>query len=83
MGLATLITIMLLGHWSMRSIAQAQGALSALADLLPDTAERVTDEAPRRCRSAIAGRRRPARPPGARIPADGGSSTVPPMWTSR
>ena len=41
--LATLITIMLLGHWlEMRSIAQAQGALSALAELLPDTAERVT-----------------------------------------
>jgi Cu2+-exporting ATPase len=41
--LATLITIMLLGHWlEMRSIAQAQGALAALAALLPDTAERVT-----------------------------------------
>ena len=41
--LATLITIMLLGHWlEMRSIAQAQGALDALAALLPDTAERVT-----------------------------------------
>ena len=40
--LATLITIMLLGHWlEMRSIAQARGALSALAELLPDTAERV------------------------------------------
>ena len=43
--LATLITIMLLGHWlEMRSIAQAQGALAALAELLPDTAERVTDQ---------------------------------------
>jgi Cu2+-exporting ATPase len=43
--LATLITIMLLGHWlEMRSIAQARGALAALADLLPDTAERVTGE---------------------------------------
>jgi Cu2+-exporting ATPase len=42
--LATLITIMLLGHWlEMRSIAQARGALAALAELLPDTAERVTD----------------------------------------
>src|SRR5262249_32873671 len=41
--LSTLITIMLLGHWlEMRSIAQARGALSALAELLPDTAERVT-----------------------------------------
>lgn len=42
--LATLITIMLLGHWlEMRSIAQARGALSALAELLPDSAERVVD----------------------------------------
>ena len=42
--LSTLITIMLLGHWlEMRSIAQARGALSALAELLPDTAERVTE----------------------------------------
>jgi Cu2+-exporting ATPase len=42
--LATLITIMLLGHWlEMRSIAQARGALAALAELLPDTAERVID----------------------------------------
>ena len=41
--LASLITIMLLGHWlEMRSIAQARGALVALADLLPDTAERVS-----------------------------------------
>jgi Cu2+-exporting ATPase len=41
--LATLITIMLLGHWlEMRSIAQARGALTALAELLPDTAERAT-----------------------------------------
>jgi P-type Cu2+ transporter len=40
--LATLITIMLLGHWlEMRSIAQAHGALDALAELLPDTAERA------------------------------------------
>ena len=40
--LATLITIMVLGHWlEMRAIAQASGALNALAALLPDTAERV------------------------------------------
>ena len=40
--LATLITVMSLGHWiEMRSIMQAQGALKALADLLPDVAERV------------------------------------------
>ena len=42
--LATLVTIMLLGHWiEMRSIAQAQGALRELAKLLPDTATRLTD----------------------------------------
>ena len=40
---ATLITIMLLGHWlQMKAISQAQGALNALAALLPDTAERIT-----------------------------------------
>src|SRR2546423_3526484 len=40
--LATLVTIMLLGHWiEMRSISQAQGALGALAKLLPDTATRI------------------------------------------
>jgi Cu2+-exporting ATPase len=40
--LATLVTIMVLGHWiEMRSIDQAQGALKELAKLLPDTAERV------------------------------------------
>jgi Cu2+-exporting ATPase len=42
--LAALITIMLLGHWmEMRAIGQAQGALAALAELLPDEVERVTE----------------------------------------
>jgi Cu2+-exporting ATPase len=42
--LASLIAIMLLGHWQeMKAIGQAQGALAALAELLPDEAERVTD----------------------------------------
>ena len=41
--LALLIVIMLLGHWlEMKAIGQAQGALAALAELLPDDAERVT-----------------------------------------
>jgi Cu2+-exporting ATPase len=41
--LATLVTIMLLGHWlEMRSISQAQGALGELARLLPNTATRLT-----------------------------------------
>lgn len=40
---ATLITIMLLGHWlQMRAISQAQGAVNALAALLPDMAERIS-----------------------------------------
>ncbi|MEX2402190.1 MAG: heavy metal translocating P-type ATPase [Rhodothermales bacterium] len=43
--LATLVTIMLLGHWiEMRSISQAQGALQELAKLLPDKATLVTDD---------------------------------------
>ena len=42
---ATLITIMVLGHWlEMRAISQASGALNALAALLPDEAERVIGE---------------------------------------
>ncbi len=41
--LATLVTIMLLGHWiEMRSIDRAQGAVAELAKLLPATAERIT-----------------------------------------
>jgi Cu2+-exporting ATPase len=43
--LAALVTIMLLGHWQeMKAIGQAQGALAALAALLPDDAERVDDD---------------------------------------
>jgi Cu2+-exporting ATPase len=40
--LATLIDVMLLGHWlELRSVGQAQGALRELARLLPDQAERI------------------------------------------
>ena len=43
--LATLVTIMLLGHWmEMRSIQQAEGALGELAKLLPATATRITGD---------------------------------------
>ncbi|MDZ5447584.1 heavy metal translocating P-type ATPase [Micromonospora sp. 4G57] len=43
--LAALVTIMLLGHWQeMKAIGQAQGALAALAALLPDDAERVGED---------------------------------------
>jgi len=42
--LATLITIMLLGHWlEMRAVSGAQNALKELSKLLPDTAEVVKD----------------------------------------
>jgi Cu2+-exporting ATPase len=44
--LAALVSIMLLGHWQeMKAIGQAQGALAALAALLPDEAERVVGDA--------------------------------------
>ena len=43
--LATLVAIMVLGHWiEMRSITQARGALKELAKLLPDMAVRVAGE---------------------------------------
>src|SRR3984893_11396157 len=71
--LASLITIMVLGHWlEMRAISQARGALHALAALLPDTAERVkgaeTQSVPLselRIGDIVLVR------PGARVPADG------------
>ena len=75
--LATLVTIMLLGHWvEMRSITQAQGALTELARLLPATALRLVgtgspeevEEVP--LDQLQAGDRVLVRP-GGRIPADG------------
>ncbi|AGB33996.1 copper/silver-translocating P-type ATPase (plasmid) [Natrinema pellirubrum DSM 15624] len=43
--LVTLIDIMLLGHWiEMRSVRRAQSALDELAQLMPDTAERITED---------------------------------------
>jgi Cu2+-exporting ATPase len=71
--LATLITIMVLGHWlEMRSIAQARGALAALAELLPDTAERVTDHGTEEVPiSSLAVGDIVLVRPGARVPADG------------
>jgi Cu2+-exporting ATPase len=80
--LATLITIMILGHWiEMRSISQAQGALKELAKLVPDTAERVIGDRTEKVEVAqlqvddiVLVR------PGTSIPADGvvieGSSSV-------
>jgi len=43
--LVTLIDVMLLGHWlEMRSVRQASGALDELAKLMPDEAERLSDD---------------------------------------
>jgi len=55
--LATLVTIMLLGHWlEMRSISQAQGALGELAKLLPTrphgSSATATLRRPKTCLSA-------------------------------
>ncbi|MEX5299953.1 copper-translocating P-type ATPase [Kocuria sp. CPCC 205292] len=42
--LALLVVIMLLGHWmEMRALGAASSALDALAELLPDEAEKVVD----------------------------------------
>ena len=71
--LATLITVMSLGHWfEMRAIMQAQGALAALAALLPDTAERLIDGGFETIRTGAlqVGNIVLVRP-GGRIPADG------------
>jgi Cu2+-exporting ATPase len=71
--LASLITIMVLGHWlEMKAISQARGALNALAALLPDTAERVTGtETEMVPLSALHLGDIVLVRPGARVPADG------------
>jgi Cu2+-exporting ATPase len=80
--LATLITIMLLGHWlEMASVKRAQGALNELAKLLPDEAELITGNSTKKIAVAelkvgdiVLVR------PGAKVPADGevikGTSSV-------
>jgi Cu2+-exporting ATPase len=74
--MATLIDIMLLGHWlEMRSVRQASGALNELAKLMPDTAERLlpagtgeTEEVPV---SELQNGDLVLVRPGASVPADG------------
>ena len=71
--LATLVTIMLLGHWlEMASISNAQNALNELAKLLPDEAELVTSEGTKKVAVSElnAGDRVLVRP-GTQIPVDG------------
>lgn len=46
--LATLVTIMLLGHWlEMASVAKAESALDAISQLLPDKAEKLINGKPK------------------------------------
>jgi Cu2+-exporting ATPase len=72
--MATLIDVMLLGHWlEMRSVRQASGALNELAKLMPDIAERIktdgqTEEVPT---SALRNGDLVLVRPGASVPADG------------
>jgi Cu2+-exporting ATPase len=71
--LATLVTVMLLGHWlEMRSISRARGAVEELAKLLPATATRLDgdreEEVPI---SALRAGDRVLVRPGAAVPADG------------
>ncbi len=72
--LATLVTIMVLGHWiEMRSVSQARGALKELARLLPDTATRVSEDGSTEVVpvSALSDGDVVLVRPGASIPADG------------
>ena len=71
--LAALIAIMLLGHWQeMKAIGQASNALAALAELLPDDAERVSDQGTETVPlSALSAGDVVLVRSGARVPADG------------
>lgn len=80
--LATLVTIMLLGHWlEMASVAKAENALDAISKLLPDKAEKLVNGKPTQ---VLVGELRVGDlvliRPGVRIPVDGviveGSSSV-------
>jgi Cu2+-exporting ATPase len=71
--LSALVVVMLLGHWQeMKALGQARGAVSALAELLPDEAERVRNGDVER---VALGELEPGDVvlvrPGARVPADG------------
>jgi P-type Cu2+ transporter len=72
--LALLIAVMLLGHWvEMRAVGQARGALAALAEMMPDEAERLTEDGETetvKVTELAVGDVVLVRP-GARVPADG------------
>jgi len=71
--LSALVTIMLLGHWQeMAAIGRTRGALAALAELLPDEAERITADGTEHVSvgDLMVGDSVLVRP-GGRVPADG------------
>src|SRR3989344_4732443 len=72
--LATLITIMLLGHWlEMASISKAESALEAISKLLPDKAEKLVGGRPQTVLvSELKVGDMVLIRPGAAIPVDGG-----------
>lgn len=80
--LATLVTIMLLGHWlEMASVQKASSALDAIRQLLPDKAEKIVKGKPRQVLvSELKVGDLVLIRPGANIPVDGviasGSSSV-------
>ena len=71
--LATLVTIMLLGHWlEMASVAKAEGALDAISKLLPDKAEKLVNGKPKQVLvSELKVGDLVLIRPGSRIPVDG------------
>ena len=80
--LATLVTIMLLGHWlEMSAIAKAENALDAISELLPDEAEKIVDGKPKTVKvSELSVGDIVLVRPGSNVPVDGkiveGSSSV-------
>jgi Cu2+-exporting ATPase len=71
--LSALIVVMLFGHWQeMKALGQARGALTALAELLPDVAERIRDgETERVALDVLETGDVVLVRPGGRVPADG------------
>ena len=85
--LATLIDIMLLGHWiEMKSVMGASGALKAMVELLPATAHRLAADGGQQdvAVSDLKAGDRVLVKPGERVPTDGqivdGATTLDESW---
>ncbi|MDZ7743444.1 MAG: HAD-IC family P-type ATPase [Bacteroidota bacterium] len=80
--LATLIVVMLAGHWiEMKSVMQASGALNKLMELMPDTAHKITNDGTEEIKvNELKENDKVLVKPGERIPTDGiiyeGSSSI-------